>query len=114
MYNEKTCIICYDEFGIIQLCKKCKYVYCDKCANKINYDCSICYRDIIKKLSRSEFILSYTLDNEFFDNDILLNNIGTNENIYIFIYIHYYLKIFNNCIVFLCLTSVLIYFLYKI
>lgn len=44
--NDKMCIICWYEIGIIILCNNCKYLYCKKCAKKINNTCSICFRSI--------------------------------------------------------------------
>lgn len=116
MNNEKNCIICYDEIGIQQLCKKCNYIYCNECSYKMNYNCSICYRYILKKnISETQFIYSYILDNYISDNEDFLNNIDINQqNINIFIYIHYYLNIFNNCMMLLCIFSLCIYFLNKI
>lgn len=42
--DNKLCVICMDDNGIIVLCSKCKYLYCLICAKKINNLCSICFR----------------------------------------------------------------------
>ncbi len=44
-FPENSCLICYNEVDkIIILCKNCKYLYCDKCANQIKFSCAICNR----------------------------------------------------------------------
>ena len=46
--NESTdniCLICYIPVNkIIILCKDCKFLYCESCANKIKYCCAVCNR----------------------------------------------------------------------
>lgn len=43
--NIKECIICYNPDPKQILCINCKYLYCDDCAKKIEYSCSICKRN---------------------------------------------------------------------
>ena len=90
---DKTCIICYDDDGHNKLCKKCIYMYCNKCAYIINYNCCICYR-IVKK--KQEFPIMVF---DMFDNDEFLNNIEINTGLWIFIGIYHLIK--KVCVLFL-------------
>lgn len=50
--DNNTCLICYIPVDkIIILCKDCKFLYCDTCAQQIKYCCAICNR-------RKEIILN--------------------------------------------------------
>ena len=62
------CLICLEQNGVVVLCKRCKYKYCQDCAEKINNACSICIR--MKKKSNEFF-------GEFFNEN---PNENHNEN----------------------------------
>lgn len=42
--DDKICLICLENNGILILCSKCRYKYCVDCANKVNNLCSVCIR----------------------------------------------------------------------
>ncbi len=48
--EDKLCLICFEKNGILVLCNKCKYKYCQDCAIKLNNNCSICFRIYKKKI----------------------------------------------------------------
>jgi len=52
--DDKICLICLEQNGILILCTKCKYKYCHECANKLNNLCSICIR--IRKLHPDNYM----------------------------------------------------------
>ncbi len=118
--NEKTCIICYDDYGFYKLCKNCKYLYCGKCAYKIKYNCSICIRLCINTIPDYDIVFF-----DIFDNDTFLNNILNyivyiliivlyiNHNIWIFNNNQYYFGIFYNIMMFLFIILLLVYILYN-
>lgn len=70
----EKCIICFeDNCKYIIVCDKCKFLYCEICAGKINNNCAICDRNQIKNYN--EQILSNEFEFEFeFDNDINIEN----------------------------------------
>jgi len=45
--EKKECIICYKLNPTKKLCINCNYLYCVKCAKKLEYICSICRKDNI-------------------------------------------------------------------
>jgi hypothetical protein len=81
--NDTSCIICYDEYKCNKLCHTCKYLYCDKCSYKINYNCSICYRHVAKH--NIEFIDIYDY------NDIIINILTNDDYIWILLKIKYFI-----------------------
>lgn len=93
--DNEICIICYTENVYIKLCLECNYYYCDICANKINYNCSICYRNY--KMF-PENINNYTLidlyERSFYRYDF-------NENVYLFVLLKYYILFFIKFIVYI-------------
>lgn len=56
MVDDKTCLICLEQNGIVILCTKCKYKYCHECANKVKKLCTICVR--IRKLYSDNYMNS--------------------------------------------------------
>jgi hypothetical protein len=77
--DDKLCIICIHYEGIIQLCLKCKSLYCNDCANLVNNKCCICYRNFKKK----EYINLNIYDNVFNNENDEFNNVNyqlNNEN----------------------------------
>lgn len=53
------CIICMDIIGNNKLCMKCKYLYCNECAKKINYKCCICERFVKKAYYNDDYNFYY-------------------------------------------------------
>jgi hypothetical protein len=51
--DDKICLICLENNGILILCLKCRYKYCLDCANKVNNLCSVCIR--AKKLYQNNY-----------------------------------------------------------
>ncbi len=76
-----NCIICYDEEYVhIKICSNCKFLYCNKCADKLKYKCAICIRD------KNKIILD--------SNDSYINLIDSFTQIYWLIIDYTYLFIF--------------------
>ena len=64
--EDNLCIICIEEYGVIKLCKNCKYKYCKTCSEKINNQCSICLRNKININNEdNDFDFDYLYNSEF-------------------------------------------------
>ena len=71
--------------------------------NKINYNCSICYRNN-KILNNHIDTMNFfdAIENNFYTNDFV-----ENENVDLFIKIHFYLKLFCDTMMNICLLFLL-------
>jgi hypothetical protein len=95
-YNDNNCIICLEKSDNIKLCSKCKYLYCTKCSNILNYNCSICFRK--KIIVNNNNILNFNIINDYFD--IYIDNNQLN-----FFSFYYNLKLLLRCILEIFLFS---------
>jgi hypothetical protein len=69
------CLVCWSLNSNIILCSKCKYVYCQECATKINNFCCICKRT--KNLSNNYFNyynFDFEVDIDSVNDEYDLNN----------------------------------------
>lgn len=83
---ENICIICYNNDVHHKLCKKCIYMYCNKCASIINYNCCICYRNV--KNTPINHIMVF----DIFDNDDFLNDMIVNDRLWVFMGIYHIIR----------------------
>ncbi len=100
MAEKNTCLICLDLDGIITLCAKCKFKYCNSCVKKINNKCCICYRvDTIQYnntflsnvYNYFQFIYRY-----YSNDDVYITNNNNFDNIFDDIYFDNNIYRINN------------------
>ncbi len=72
---DNECIICYDSESKIKLCTKCIYKYCNTCARKINFKCSICKRNFVSTYIFDPDIFYWEQNFQNSNNDFIYTNV---------------------------------------